>query len=158
MASDTDIAMRAACECGRCVVEFKEAPKVRLNCHCTICQEFTASPFSDVVVIPAYRARLRGEDSIVFRKYRRFRFPPPNLSRGRCKHCGQAFVETWGVANTPVLLFVRAVWINHPELLPVPESHLFYEHHVKDMDDGIPRHEGYFASEWSMARMIVHSF
>jgi hypothetical protein len=97
------------------------------------------------------------EDWINYQKYKKFRFPPPNLSRGRCRKCGKPFIETWGFGRNHVLLFVRAARFERPELLPAPETHMFYEHRVRDIDDGIPKHEGYFASEWAMAKMIVHA-
>jgi hypothetical protein len=157
LANDRTYAMRAACDCGTCVVEAKQPPKVRFNCHCTLCQAFTGDAYSDMMVVPASRAVVKNEDWINYKKYKKFRFPPPNLSRGRCRKCGKPFIETWGFGRNHVLLFVRAARFERPELLPALEAHMFYEHRVRDIDDGIPKHEGYFASEWAMAKMIVHA-
>ncbi|ACB96167.1 GFA family protein [Beijerinckia indica] len=149
--------MRASCECGTCVVEAKQAPRVRLNCHCTICQAFTGDTYSDVMVLPASQAVLRNEDQIFYQKYKRFGFPPPNLRRGRCRKCEKPFIETWGFGNYNILLFIRVACIDQKEALPLPEGHLFYEHRFKDINDGIAKHEGYFDSLRALAKMIVHA-
>jgi hypothetical protein len=157
MDTNSTYAARAQCDCGTCVIEIKKAPTVRLNCHCTICQAFTGVAYSDVMVVPAEQAVIKNEDWITYKKFRKYRFPPPNLARGRCRNCGKAFVETWGFGSRHVLLFVRYVCFEHPEGFPPPEAHMFYEHRVKDADDNVPKYEGYFPSEWAMAKMIVHA-
>ena len=40
MANGANYALRAACECGTCVIEAEPIPTVRFNCHCTICQSY----------------------------------------------------------------------------------------------------------------------
>lgn len=157
MANGANYALRAACECGTCVIEAEQIPTVRFNCHCTICQSFTGKAYSDVMILPASRAVIKNEGFITYKKYKKFRFPPPNLNRGRCKTCGFPFVETWGVGPMKVLLFIRAVTCERQDLLPQTEAHLFYERRVADMNDGLPRYEGYFPSQWATAKMIMRA-
>lgn len=150
-------ATRAVCDCGTCAIETQQVPTVRLNCHCTICQAFTGEAYSDMMIVPASRAVIHHEDRIDYRMYKRLRFPPPNLRRGRCSSCGKPFVETWGFGRRHVLLFVRTVRFERPDLMPAPEAHMFYEHRVGDIDDNVPKHGGYVESQRALARMIAHA-
>ena len=157
MGNGADFALRAACECGTCVIEADKVPTMRFNCHCTICQSFTGKAFSDVMILPASHAVIKNEAFIAYKKYKKFRFPPPNLSRGRCTKCGFPFVEAWGLGSTKVLLFIRAPSCERQDLLPSTQAHLFFEHRVADMNDGLPKYEGYLSSQWALARMIVRA-
>lgn len=149
--------MRGSCECGACTFETSSIPRARLICHCTICQAFTGRPFNDVVIVPGSKMTLHNEAGILFRKYKRFRFPPPNLNRGRCSTCGVPVVETFG-SGLARLLFVPVRTFLETAPLPAVEGHIFYEHRQQDAHDAAPKHEGYFPSQAAIARMIVHSF
>ncbi|MDR3472419.1 MAG: GFA family protein [Devosia sp.] len=146
--------MKATCQCGTCSIETRQVPKTRLQCHCTICQAFTQASCSDVAIIPAARVTMRNADMIVFKHYKKLRFPPPNLRRGRCRNCAQPFVETWGFGPIK-MLFMRAVTFERPDLLPPVGAHVFYEHHRNDADDTVPRYEGSFDSQQAIGRLIL---
>jgi hypothetical protein len=156
MVGETRQAMRAICNCGTCSIETTRLPTARLKCHCTICQAFTASPYSDVAVIPASHAVIGNESLLDFRKYKRIRFPPPNLKRGRCRNCGQPFVEIWG-SGLLRIFFMRAVTFERPELLLPVGAHVFYEHHVDGAVDDIPKYEGYFRSQLAIGKIILRA-
>jgi hypothetical protein len=146
--------VRGSCACRICTFEAMETPKARLVCHCTICQAFTHKAFSDVAVFPAFKARLKNEDRIAFKMYKKHRLPPPNLSRGRCQNCGGPVVETWGT-NPRKILFLPAVNFEKSNLLPAPVVHVFYEHRQNDVHDDVPKYEGYLKSQAAIARMIM---
>lgn len=148
--------MRAACNCGTCAIEITRMPTVRLKCHCTICQAFTASPYSDVVIIPGSEVTIQDEAALDFRNYKHHRWPPPNLKRGRCRHCDQAFIETWG-AGVVEIAFIRAATFEYPELLPPVGAHVFYEHCIAKARDGVPKYRGYFSSQFAIGRLIMNA-
>jgi hypothetical protein len=75
LANDRTYAMWAACDCGTCVVEAKQAPMVRFNCHCTICQAFTGDAYSDMMVVPASRAVVKTKTGSTTRSTRSFASP-----------------------------------------------------------------------------------
>jgi len=153
----SDYKLRAVCDCGSCSVESKTLPKSRIRCHCTICQSFTGSAYSDVVLLPGFRAKISNPDLIQYKMFKKFRFPPPNLRRGRCAKCGKALVETWG--SGPVkMLFVRSVCVEKPDLLPPVEADVFYEHHLFDADSQTPKFEGYYQSQYAIVTAIAHAF
>jgi len=139
-------------------VEAREIPRVRFRCHCTICQAFTGNAYSDVIILPASRATIRNEPAIAYKKYKKFRFPPPNLNRGRCKICGFPFIETWSLGPFNVLLFIRTASCERRDILPAISADLFYERRVADIEDGLPKHTGYFDSQRALARMILRAF
>lgn len=145
-----------SCDCGRCTFALAEAPSVRLVCHCTLCQAFTGKDFSDVMIVVASEASLRGEDNVAYRNYKKFRLPPPNLRRGRCKTCLAPFLETGGIWPLQVL-FIPVANFDDPDRFPLPEAHMFYEHRRHDVDDGVPKHEGYFSSQAALAKMLYHA-
>jgi hypothetical protein len=150
------IAMAGSCKCGKCTFELAAVPRVRLVCHCTICQAFTGKAVSDVMVVLASRAKLIGADNIKFESYKKFRLPPPNLRRGRCTTCLQPVVEIGGVWPMHIF-FVPVANFERPETLSLPEAHLFYEHRQHDVNDGIPKYEGYLDSQMAVAKMIYHA-
>jgi hypothetical protein len=148
--------VHGACACGTCSFEATAAPKARLICHCTICQAFTGRAYSDVAIYPAARVGFQGEDQTAFRYYKKSRFPPPNLNRGRCKICDRPVVEVFGDGPLKVL-FVPAANFARPEQLPAPQAHLFYEHRQRDADDHAPRYEHYVRSQMAILGMILHA-
>ena len=109
------------------------------------------------MVIPAYQAKITNEKLIAYKMYKRFQLPPPNLARGRCTICRKPVVETWGFGLMHAVLFVPATRFADPERLPRPDGHLFYEHRIRDIDDGAPKHTGYFASQFAIAKMITRA-
>lgn len=155
--ANTNYVMRASCDCGSCIIESTTHPKARLRCHCTICQSFTGVAFSDVALLPGYRATFTNPNLIQYKMYKTFRFPPPNLRRGRCMKCGKALIETWGFGPLK-MLFIRAVCIEKQELLPLPEADIFYEHHLIEFNDQVPKYTGYLQSQYAIAKIISHAF
>ncbi len=107
-----------------------------------------------MAIISASHAVLEDGRSLDFRMFKRFRFPPPNLRRGRCRNCGQAFVETWSAGPLKVL-FIPAMTFERPEQLPAVGADIFYERHVAEAIDDAPKHTGYLPSQMAIVRLIL---
>jgi hypothetical protein len=145
-----------SCPCGACSFEALRAPQARLICHCTLCQAFTGQGYSDVAIMPGSKVILHNEAGILFRRYKRFRFPPPNLNRGRCRICDSPVVETAGPAAMR-LLFLPVANFHRSEHVPRAGVHMFYEHRQADADDDVPKRCGYFPSQRALVGLIAKS-
>ena len=141
--------LHGACECGTCTFNISVLPSARLICHCTICQAFTGQSYSDVTIVRAKHVTLTNEDQIAFKKYR----PPPNLSRGLCLRCKKPVLEFSG--------FGAFKWAFIPagnfeiQSLPMPQMHIFYDQHLEDAPDDLPKHSGYLRSQLAIVRMLM---
>jgi hypothetical protein len=147
---------RGACACGLCAFELTAMPKVRLICHCTVCQAFTGKAVSDVMIVFARDVKLSGERQAEYRNYRKYRFPPPNLKRGRCTNCLKPYLEIAAIWPLKIY-FIPVANFQNPEILPAAAGHIFYEHRLEDIDDGTPKHEGYIDSQGALLKMIIHA-
>lgn len=146
--------IRSVCKCGICAIELSQVPKARLICHCKTCQIFTGQCISDVVIVPQNRGEFFGREYIVFNKYKKFRFPPPNLNRGKCVKCSRPVVETVGIQPLTIL-FIPSRNFEDYDILPAPSGHIFYESRRRDMNDGLPKYEGYLSSQMAIAKWLL---
>jgi hypothetical protein len=133
---------------------MREQPSVRLFCHCTICQAFTGEGFSDVMMVRKSHVKLFVGDNLGYKRYKKHWFPPPNLARGRCRICGKPVLEAGGVWPVRLFFLPAKNFVSSPSLA-APEAHMFYEHRLRDHDDGVPKHEGYFDSQGALVKMIM---
>ena len=145
MTTDRPALLHGSCECGTCTFEVKAPPTERFICHCLFCQAFVGKPFTDVTVLRAKDVVLTNADQISFKKYR---FLPPNLERGRCckwgnpdrgrcRKCGKPVVETIGFGPFK-WIFIPSGNFERQELLPAAQMHTFYRLREKDSPDSFP--------------------
>ena len=149
MAFDTPLQLYSACACGTCIAHVKVVPSTRFICHCTICQTFTGKAYADMVIVRAKHVGLMNVDLISFKKYR----PPPNINRGLCLKCKKPVVELGGFGSFQ-WAFIPASNFEAQGMLPMPQMHLFYERRVADAFVDLPQHQGYFASQLAIVRML----
>ena len=150
MTSYTAPKLHGACEYGTCAFDLNIVPSVRFICHCTICQGFTGKPYADMAIVRAKHLKLTNADKISFRKYR----PPPNIDRGLCLKCKKPVVEFGGIGALK-WAFIPASNFESQQLLPMPKMHLFYDRHVKDALDSLPKHSGYLRSQLAIGKMMI---
>lgn len=148
--SHTTPLLHGACECGTCTFELSMVPKVRFICHCTICQAFSGKPYADMTIVRAKHLKLTNADQISFKKYR----PLPNINRGLCLNCKKPVVEFGGLGVLK-WAFIPASSFESQKLLPMPQKHLFYEKHVTDVQDDLPKHIGYLHSQMAISKMLI---
>ena len=148
MASD---AKTAQCDCSAVQFTIDGPPLFRILCHCTICQAFNDAAFADIVVYRARQVAAPSAEQVHFDRWR----PPPNVQRGVCTACEQPIIEQFRAPLMPSLTMVPAARIDGD--LPPPCGHLFYEHRRDDAKDDLPRHHGYWASQWAFMRALFRN-
>lgn len=135
-----------SCKANSFVVNAK--PIARFVCHCTICQAYTGKPSSDVTVLLAKDVDAL---SIGKTKFKRWKLPP-NIRRGTCTQCHKPSIE-FGFG---VLAFVPTANYSHPEALPAPSMHIFYDSRVADVADDLPKHGGFVKSQVVLSAELMH--
>lgn len=137
------------CPCGQVKFTVQGPPLGRGYCHCTICQAFTQGPYADISVFRARDVQLPDPDLVQYDTYR----PPPAVQRGKCRACGGAVVEVMQIFPLPRLVIVPTG--NLPEgCRPEPSMHVFYHSRVADLDDDLPKYNGYWPSQLAFGRML----
>jgi hypothetical protein len=133
---------KAACRCGRNRVRMTAPPLGRFFCHCTICQRVSGRPFSDVTVHWSDNVVVESPDLIDFRAHR----PPPNVSRGACKACGDLVVEHFTMPLIRMSVVPGPNFLDQADL-PDAIGHAFYDTRVADIDDTLPKRSKYLSSQ-----------
>lgn len=139
------------CECGHVHFGISGDPLFRAFCHCTICQEFNRSDFADIVLFRARDVSLPTMDRIKFKSYKQ----PPIVSRGKCVECGSAAIETLNVPLPSKLCIIPVQTVTPATGLPDPSFHMFYDRRVADSEDHLPKHAGYFDSQWAFGSALL---
>jgi hypothetical protein len=136
-----------SCQCRKSKVLVSGEPILRFNCHCKICQKVYGKPFADIVAVKSKQISQPLNQLIQFTKHRL----PPSVNRGVCSYCQNPVVALLPLAPFFGLAFVPSE--NFPEgfILPEPRLHSFYDSRVADIDDSLPKINGYFASQWAVA-------
>ena len=137
-----------SCACQSNTYTINNQPVGRFICHCTICQEFTGQAYNDVTVL------LKSDVSdlnLIRTKFRRWKLPP-NISRGLCTRCHKPSIEM-GLAGNLILVPTT----NYPDVaaLPAPTMHLFYNRRVEDMDDDLPKYNGFVQSQAMLIKALA---
>ncbi|MEM6302643.1 MAG: GFA family protein [Pseudomonadota bacterium] len=125
-------------------------PRLRMFCHCTICQRFNAAPYADIAIFRHEEVEMDSVSSIDFQRYK----SPPAVDRGRCRSCGQPFVEYLKLPIGPAIAFVPSAVLEPYIVLPAPEFRLFYDKRIDDADDDLPRYSGFWRSQIAAVRAI----
>ena len=151
--SSTETKIDCACPCGATTFAVSGKPMFRLVCHCSICQRFNDAAFADVVVFRAKDVDSPSDDSVRYEKWRR----PPNVQRGTCVSCGAPAIELFRAPLLPKLTLVPVRNIGQQEMLPEPSAHIFYESRIANIDDDLPKYQGYWRSQLLFGRLLMKS-
>jgi hypothetical protein len=116
-----------SCSCYSNTYTVNNKPIGRFICHCTICQEYTGQAYNDVTVLLKSDV---SELDIKKTHFQRWKMPP-NINRGLCKY--------------------------YPDIaaLPEPTMHLFYNRRVADMDDDLPKSNGFAQSQAMIVKALA---
>ena len=140
------------CACGAVRFGLHGRPLLRLFCHCTICQSFNQAPFADVTVLRARDVTLAQPEGVAFRTFR----PPPAVRRGTCRVCDKPAIEYLWLPPVPRLAIIPSANLDGGAgALPAPALHVFYDRRVADIDDALPRYDGYLRSQLAISRRLV---
>ena len=95
--------------------------------------------------------KLEDTHNINFKTY----FKPPVLTRGTCASCGLPVVGFMTLAPLMTIAFIPNK--NFPESYarPDPSLHIFYSSRTSDVDDLLPKYNGYWRSELAMVKLIA---
>lgn len=148
---NSPLAVVCHCPCGNVSFDITAPPVFRAFCHCTLCQQFNAAAYADVVVFRASSITLEDESGIDFKVYKQ----PPVVYRGSCRQCSKPAVEKIAVPLMPRLIVVPAENITEPALLPESACHIFYDRRVADVDDGIRKYKGFVPSQFAFGSRLV---
>jgi len=107
--------------------------------------------FADVTAFRARHVHLAYEVSVAFRAWKQ----PPLVQRGRCVRCDGAALERVRLPVMPNLIMVPSANITHDTRLPPPVAHIFYASRVAVVNDGLPKHDGFMASQIAFGRALV---
>ena len=146
--SDKFISQEGSCSCYSNTYTINHTPVARFICHCTICQEYTGQAYNDVTVLLKPDV---SELQLVSTKFRRWKLPP-NISRGLCTRCNKPSIEMAMGGN-----LVLVPTANYPDVaaLPAPSMHLFYNRRVEDIDDDLPKYNGFVQSQSMMVKALA---
>ena len=146
--SDKFTPQEGCCSCCSNTYTINHTPVARFICHCTICQEYTGHAFNDVTVLLKPDV---SELQLVSTKFRRWKLPP-NISRGLCTRCNKPSIEMAMGGN-----LVLVPTANYPDVavLPAPSMHLFYNRRVEDIDDDLPKYNGFVQSQSMMVKALA---
>ncbi|WP_201557808.1 GFA family protein [Psychrobacter sp. 72-O-c] len=142
------IPQQASCSCYSNTYTINNKPIGRFICHCTICQEFTGQAYNDVTILLKSDV---SELKLINTKFRRWKLPP-NISRGLCTRCNKPSIEMAVGGN---LILVPTANYLDGAALPEPTMHLFYNRRVEDMDDNLPKYNGFVQSQTMMVKALT---
>ena len=69
--------------------------------------------------------------------------------------CEAAALERVRLPVMPHLTLVPSANVADGSRLPVPEAHIFYASRVAVVNDGLPKHDGFMASQIAFGRALV---
>jgi hypothetical protein len=139
------------CSCGFIRFSITGPALLRAYCHCTICQEFNQVPFADVTAFRAKDVVIADESDIVYKSYKK----GSGIQRGKCKMCDKPAIEQFSLPLLPKLTIIPSENINNAEFLPDPVCHIFYDSHIVDIDDELPKYHGFIKSQLTFTRRLL---
>ncbi len=137
-----------SCSCYSNTYTISHAPVARFICHCTICQDYTGKAYNDVTVLLKSDV---SELDINKTRFRRWKLPP-NISRGLCKRCHKPSIE---MAVGGALVLIPTDNYPNPATLPEATMHLFYNRRIDDIDDDLPKYNGFVQSQTMMVKELA---
>tara|TARA_R110001592_G_scaffold103298_1_gene291126 strand:+ start:8006 stop:8377 length:372 start_codon:yes stop_codon:yes gene_type:complete len=108
-------------------------------------------PFADIIAVRSNQLLKPVNPTILFTKHR---FPPA-VKRGTCPLCSNPVVALLPLVPSFGLAFIPADNFSKNLELPKPILHSFYDRRVDDIDDLLPKFNGYWLSQWAVASHFV---
>jgi hypothetical protein len=124
------------------------------------CEPFVIAQFARRLIklpmqtLPCFTPRTAPpEESVEFKTYRF----PPILQRGRCVSCGRPAIEYLKIFPMPRIVLVPSANIDDKELVPEPSIHIFNDTRVADIQDELPKYNGYLKSQFAIGHRVMAS-
>ena len=131
------------CQCGQTKFTLLGEPLMRVVCHCKTCQEYNQSAFADILVFRSKDVSLPKDNNVEFKSYQ----SPPMVQRGKCLNCLKPAIELFNMPLFPKLTMVPSENIPEDFDLPITSFHMFYHRRVNDIDDKLPKKNGFISSQ-----------
>lgn len=141
----------ASCQCHETAFAIHGKPLLRGFCHCSICQEFNEAPYGDITIFRARDVDLPDEQKVNYKYYT----SPPMVRRGKCAACGKPAVETLSLPLMPELVIVPSANVHESGLVPEPAMHIFYGSRQADVQDELPKYQGYLRSQLAFSMKLI---
>lgn len=142
---------QAQCDCGATRFYVSGPALLRAYCHCTICQAYNQGPFADVCLFRAQDVEVPPAEQVSFKSWQ----PPGLVLRGQCTACSKPALEKLRMPGLPKLVLVPSANLADSVDVPQPKLHMFYNSRVADMDDKLPKYNGYLASQMGYMRHML---
>lgn len=143
----------STCLCGDTEVKLNGSPVMRFVCHCSICQDVYQKPFADIIVVRSSQVSRPINSGIQFKKHRL----PPAVRRGTCPSCNYPVLAFLTLTPFVEFAFIPAANFCDEAELPMPILHSFYSKRVRDVNDELPKFNGYLSSQWAVSRRLLSS-
>ncbi|EIM92394.1 uncharacterized protein STEHIDRAFT_89359 [Stereum hirsutum FP-91666 SS1] len=139
--------LKGGCFCGQASYTITAPPKMRAYCHCTGCQRLNACPYNWTIHNDASNFTFTHPQPHAERLDSFVNPDKPWKTRFRCKTCGCTVasknsktnnVSVWG----PHLERDNEGMIKRSDEVK-PTAHIFYGTRIADVNDGLPKWEGY---------------
>lgn len=141
----------AQCSCASTKFRLQGKALLRGFCHCTICQAFNQAGYADITVFRADEVETPDPALVELKSYR----SPQVLQRGKCVHCHKPAIEYFHLFPMPDLVIVPTANILEADLVPEPSLHIFYDRRVEDVQDRLPKYNGYLSSQIAFGRRLM---
>jgi hypothetical protein len=145
--------MNSQCSCGEVKFAVSGTPLLRAFCHCTICQAYNEAPYADITLFRASDVVMPPAGSVAFNNAAF----PPMLQRGKCVSCGKAAMEYLQLPPLPKTIIIPSNNINDKAFIPDASLHIFYDKRIADIDDALPKYQGYLKSELAFGYKLIAS-
>ena len=143
--------VQCSCGCGKARLVVAGALLGRIKCHCTICQVANRAAFADSTVLMEKDVPFERIEHIRFEKQKR----RMAVQRGFCRSCGCFMLARMtGIPFFP-LAFVSSSRYPADLELPEPVLHVYYESHVADVMDELPKYSGKWRSQLAVLSMVL---
>lgn len=140
----------ARCECGQVDYGVQAQPLIRAICHCTICQAFNQAPYADICIYKARDVEMPDESLVRYKSWQ----SPKVVHRGVCVACEKPIVEKLTMPLLPNYVMVPTRTLQNSSLVPDAEMHVFYHSRLADIDDELPKYNGYLRSQTAFLRKL----
>mgnify|MGYP000205612909 CR=1 FL=1 len=142
---------KCQCQCGSTEFTAVGDPILRVICHCTICQEFNDAAYADISIFLSKDVELLNAETVSLQQYK----APPAVQRGKCIACSNPAIEFLELPLFPALTIIPTGTFPDEARLPGPVAHLFYHRRVSDIDDALPKYEGFMKSQFALTRKLL---
>ncbi len=128
--------LRGHCYCGAVQFEISGEPSWVCYCHCDSCRRHTAS------VVTTYAQFHLDQVNFTHAQPSSYVTDLNNVKRSFCGECGSPISYESNISENEIFMYLGI--FNQPEKLK-PQDHVFYREHIPwlNIDDGLPREEGY---------------